>query len=392
MAASQGRIQSIDIVRGAVMVLMALDHVRVYAAVPPFGSDPAVYFNRWITHFCAPAFVFLAGTGAFLHGRKLGDLPALSRYLVTRGALLVWLELTVSRVSWTFNFDFYNYTEANIIWAIGWSMIVLALLVRLPLRVAAAFGLIVIAGHHLLESIAPDPWNMPAGQRAGWLWQVLYVGGEFRVAGTGPMLVILYTIIPWVGVIAAGYAFGAVMTLEREARRRWCYRIGLGAVALFLVLRGFNLYGDPSPWSTTDENLPPLLSFLWTTKYPASLLFLLMTLGPVIALLPLLENARGRFAGWLQVFGREPLFFYLLHIPFIHAVAVAISLVRSPEATPWLFLNHPLRIPPAPEGYRWPMPMLWTVWVAVSIALYFPTRWYGQLKERKGASGLLRYI
>ncbi len=392
MAASQGRIQSIDIVRGAVRVLMALDHVRVYAAVPPFGSDPAVYFNRWITHFCAPAFVFLAGTGAFLHGRKLGDLPALSRYLVTRGALLVLLELTVSRVSWTFNFDFYNYTEANIIWAIGWSMIVLALLVRLPLRVAAAFGLIVIAGHHLLESIAPDPWNMPAGQRAGWLWQVLYVGGEFRVAGTGPMLVILYTIIPWVGVIAAGYAFGAVMTLERAARRRWCYRIGLGAVALFLVLRGFNFYGDPSPWSTTDENLPPLLSFLWTTKYPASLLFLLMTLGPVIALLPLLENARGRFAGWLQVFGREPLFFYLLHIPFIHAVAVAISLVRSPEATPWLFLNHPLRIPPAPEGYRWPMPMLWTVWVAVSIALYFPTRWYGQLKERKGASGLLRYI
>lgn len=392
MPASQGRIQSIDIVRGAVMVLMALDHVRVYAAVPPFGSDPAVYFNRWITHFCAPAFVFLAGTGAFLHGRKLGDLAALSRYLATRGALLVLLELTVSRVSWTFNFDFHNYTEANIIWAIGWSMIVLAVLVRLPLRVVAAFGLVVIAGHHLLESIAPDPWNMPAGQRAGWLWQVLYVGGEFRVGGTGPMLVILYTIIPWVGVIAAGYAFGAVMPLEREARRRWCFRIGLGAIALFLVLRGFNVYGDPSPWSTTDENLPPLLSFLWTTKYPASLLFLLMTLGPVIALLPLLENARGRFAGWLQVFGREPLFFYLLHIPFIHAVAVAISLVRTPEATTWLFLNHPLRIPPAPEGYRWPMPMLWTVWVLVSIALYFPTRWYGRLKERKGATGLLRYI
>ncbi len=392
MPASQGRIQSIDIVRGAVMVLMALDHVRVYAAVPPFGSDPAVYFNRWITHFCAPAFVFLAGTGAYLHGRKLGDLPALSRYLVTRGALLVLLELTVSRVSWTFNFDFHNYTEANIIWAIGWSMIVLAVLVRLPLRVVAAFGLLVIAGHHLLESIAPDPWNMPAGQRAGWLWQVLYVGGEFRVGGTGPMLVILYTIIPWVGVIASGYAFGAAMTLEREARRRWCYRIGLGAIALFLVLRGFNLYGDPSPWSTTNENLPPLLSFLWTTKYPASLLFLLMTLGPVIALLPPLEDARGRFTGWLQVFGREPLFFYLLHIPFIHAVAVAISLVRTPEATSWLFLNHPLRIPPAPEGYRWPMPMLWTVWVLVSLALYFPTRWYGRLKERRGATGLLRYI
>ena len=392
MPDSQRRIQSIDIVRGAVMVLMALDHVRVYAAVPPFGSDPAVYFNRWITHFCAPAFVFLAGTGAFLHGRKLGDPAALSRYLVTRGGLLVLLELTVSRVSWTFNFDFHNYTEANIIWAIGWSMIALAVLVRLPLRVVAAFGLLVIAGHHLLESIAPDPWNMPEGERAGWLWQVMYAGGEFRVGGSGPMLVILYTIIPWVGVIAAGYAFGPIMTADRAVRHRWCRRIGLGAIALFLVLRGFNLYGDPSPWSATDENLPPLLSFLWTTKYPASLLFLLMTLGPVIALLPSLENARGRFAGWLQVFGREPLFFYLLHIPFIHAVAVLISLVRTPDATPWLFLNHPLRIPPAPEGYRYPMPMLWAVWIAVSVALHFPTRWYGRLKERTGARGLLHYI
>ena len=392
MPASHARIQSIDIVRGAVMVLMALDHVRVYAAVPPGGSDPGVYFTRWITHFCAPAFVFLAGTGAFLHGRKLGDPAALSRYLVTRGALLVLLELTVSRVSWTFNFDFYNYTEANVIWAIGWSMIALALLTRLPLRVVAAFGVAVIAGHHLLESVAPDPWNMPAGQRLGWLWQVLYVGGEFRVGGTGPMLVILYTIVPWVGVIAAGYAFGAVMAADRGTRHRWCYRIGLGAIALFLVLRGFNIYGDPSPWSATSGKVPPVLSFLWTTKYPASLLFLLMTLGPVIALLPPLENARGRFAGWLQVFGREPLFFYLLHIPFIHLVAVLISQVRTPDATPWLFLNHPLRIPPAPEGYRYPLPMLWAVWIAVSIALYFPTRWYGRLKERTGGRGLLRYI
>lgn len=377
----RGRIRSIDVVRGAVMALMALDHVRVYSAVSPWSNDPATYFTRWITHFCAPAFVFLAGTGAFLHGQRLADRPALSRYLATRGALLVGLELTISRLGWTFNLDFWNYTEANVLWAIGWAMILLALLVRLRPGVVAAFGVAVMAGHHLLQPFAPNPWEMPPDQVLGWLWQIGYVGGEFRIFG-GPKLVILYTFIPWIGVIAAGYGFGMVMQRPSAERDRLCHRLGLGMIALFLVLRTWNLYGDTFPWSSHDEFFPPLLSFLWTNKYPASLQFLLMTLGPVIALLPALDRTAGRLSGALTVFGREPLFYYLLHIPFIHAVTVAISLVRTPGATWWLFENHPLRVPDAPAGYLYPLPLLYAVWIAAVMALWFATRWYEGYKRR----------
>jgi uncharacterized membrane protein len=391
MTATSHRIQSIDIVRGAVMVLMALDHVRVFAGVTPFSNDPATYFTRWVTNFCAPAFVFLAGTGAYLHGLRLDDRPALSRWLAIRGGLLILFELTISRLGWTFNLDFYNYTEANVIWAIGWAMLLLALLVRLRAVVVGMLGLAVIAGHHLLERWAPNPWEMPPDQVLGWLWQVMYVGGEFRVFGTGPKLVILYTLIPWIGVIAAGYWFGTVMARPADARRRACHLIGWTAIVLFLVLRTFNIYGDPGPWSPEHEFFSPVLSFLWTDKYPASLQFLLMTLGPVIAILPWLDRREGPAARWLTVFGREPLFFYLLHIPFIHLVTVLISLVRSPEHTAWLFENHPLRVPPVPDAYLYSLPLLYAVWVVVTIALYFATRWFAGLPARR-TSRWLRYL
>jgi len=381
------RLRSLDIIRGAVMVLMAIDHVRVYSGLPAGGPTAGIFFTRWITHFCAPAFVFLAGTSAFLYGQRHRDLP---RFLLTRGLWLVLLELTVIRVMWTFNVEFGQYMLAGVIWVIGWSMILLAGLVRLPVAVAGVVGLVIIAGHNVLdgrfwqlaESIGERQW-------AG-LWKIVYFSffaGPVALGAGGPRLMVLYSIVPWVGVMAAGYAFGAVVASDAARRRRLCLRIGLSAVALFLVLRGFNLYGDPGAWGVASDDgrpsMPALFSFLNTTKYPASLLFLLMTLGPTIALIPLLETARGAVARVLTVSGRVPFFFYMLHLPLIHVLAIVVSLVTMGSVSPWLFANHPMGNPPAPDGYTWSLGLLYLVWVAAIVLLYFPCRWFADLKARR---------
>jgi uncharacterized membrane protein len=367
------RLASIDLIRGAVMVLMAIDHVRVYAGVPAGGADPAVFFTRWVTHFCAPAFVFLAGTSAFLYGRRHADL---SRFLATRGAWLVLLELTLIHLSWTFNPRFMNEQMAGVIWAIGWSMILMALLVKLPRAVVATAGLAIVAGHHLIPQ--------PQGDSVSALGSILYYGMARGPVQLGPhlSLAVLYSIVPWVGVMAAGYGFGSIVTLEPARRDRLCLRVGLGAIALFVVLRGFNLYGDPQPWGSGGR-LPALLSFLNTTKYPASFLFLLMTLGPTIALIPALERAHGALARWFTVFGRVPFFYYMLHIPLIHLLALIVSKIRLGQVSPWLFANHPLNPGDVPEGYRWSLPLLYPVFAVAVGLLYFPCRWFAEVKARR---------
>jgi uncharacterized membrane protein len=244
---SRARIDSIDIVRGAVMVLMAIDHVRVYSGLPAGGPTPGIFFTRWVTHFCAPIFIFLAGTGAYLYGQKHQDKAALSRFLVTRGVWLVLLELTLLRFGWTFNFDYAHYLLAGVIWCIGWCMILLAALVWLPTTVVGAFGVVVIAGHNLFDHFASQIVPELLKRSGIWFWQILYLGGPVKLGADGPTLAVLYSIIPWIGVMAAGYAFGAVMLLEPARRNRICFRIGFGAAAAFLVLRGFNLYGNPTP-------------------------------------------------------------------------------------------------------------------------------------------------
>jgi len=384
------RVASIDIIRGAVMVLMAIDHVRVFAGVPAGGTTYGLFFTRWVPHFCAPAFIFLAGTSAFLYAQKK---PDLSRFLFTRGLWLIFLELTVIRLSWTFNFDFRQYEMAGVIWVIGVSMIMMAALVKLPLRVIAAFGIIIIFGHNLLTGYVGGIAGGLTNDFRSILWKLFYVGffaPPIEAGPDGPRLVVLYTIIPWIGVMAAGYAFGAIMAKPATQRDRACLTIGLAAIALFLVLRGFNLYGEPSQWSapTASEigrpQLPALLSFLNTAKYPASLQFLLMTLGPTIALMPLLEKAKGPLARWMTVFGRVPFFFYVLHIPLIHVAAIIISQVRMGPVVPWLFANHPMGSPRPPAGYAWSLGLLYLVWLAVVVMLYFACRWYADMKARSG--------
>src|SRR6266568_5403689 len=329
------RVASIDLIRGAVMVLMAIDHVRVYSGLPADGPTAGIFFTRWVTHFVAPAFIFLAGTSAFFYGRKHTDL---SRFLFVRGVWLVLLELTVIRVCWTFNLDFANYMLAGVIWVIGWCMILMSALVRLRPRTAGIIGIAIIALHNLVM--------MPLINRTqalGELWKILYIG-FFQGPVAGTPLIVLYSIIPWIGVMAAGYWFGTVLTLEPARRNRICLRLGLGATALFLVLRGFNVYGDPQPWSSSGR-MPALLSFLNTSKYPASLSFLLMTLG--------------------------------------HALALIVSKIRTGSVDAWLFTNHPMANPPAPEGYTWSLGLLYLVWAIAIVLLYFPSRWYADLKARR---------
>lgn len=395
------RVTSIDIVRGVVMLLMAIDHVRVYSGQPAGGPTPGIFFTRWITHFVAPAFVFLAGTSAYLYGERAGNTRALSRFLVTRGLWLVFLELTVLRVAWTFNFDFAHYMLAGVIWMIGWCMVLMAGIVFLP-RVAIAVGAVaMIVLHNLVfPALAVGPAS---------LWTFLYFGGAVG------KIAVLFVIIPWVGVMAAGYAFGPVMRLEPERRRAVCMRLGLGAIVAFVALRGLDKYGDPRPWNTpsaqarargapgTQTQTPPpqagpprprmpaLLRFLNTAKYPASLDFLLMTLGPMLVLLALVDAAGGPVARVLETFGRVPFFYYLLHIPTIHLAACIVSLVREGSVNPWLFTNHPMWPPEAPAGYIWSLPLLYLVWAIVVTALYVPCRWFARVRAEK-RSRVLSYL
>jgi uncharacterized membrane protein len=445
-AAIRSRIGSIDIIRGAVMVLMAIDHVRVFSGVPAGGPTPGVFFTRWVTHFCAPAFIFLAGTAAYLYGQKVADRGALGRFLLTRGAWLVVLELTVLRFGWTFNFDYANYMLAGVIWVIGWCMILMAALLYLPLVAVGAIGVSIVTLHNLTDPFAFQLDQAIRGSGAAWLWPLVYRGGTITLGEGGPPLAVLYSIVPWIGVMAAGYAFGPVMTMAAARRRRLSFAIGGAAIAAFLLLRGFNIYGDPRPWGdaarqaaaqrvaaqraaaqraaaarpqTATPNaaapaaapvpspatasqaapsrtsptaqrpqpprIPSYLQFLGTTKYPASLLFLLMTLGPTILFIPLLERARGPVATVLTVFGRVPFFYYVLHIPLIHLIFVGLSLARYGEVIPWLTANHPMFVPPAPEGYTYSLTALYAITALTVTILYFPCRWFARVKEERTA-------
>ena len=381
-AATAQRVMSLDVVRGAVMVLMAIDHVRVYSGLPAGGPTPGIFFTRWVTHFCAPAFVFLAGTGAYLAGRTRPR-RELTQYLVTRGLWLVLLELTVIRIAWTFNLDFAHYDLAGVIWMLGWCMVLLAGLVALPLAAVAAFGLAVIFAQDavgLAAGATPDAWRASIG----WMWQLLYLGGVFRIGASGPAIAVLYSIVPWIGVMAVGYAFGAIVVREPAERRRLCRLIGVTATAAFVIVGGLIVLTHPAPASAP----PALFRLLNQRKYPASQLFLLMTLGPTIALLPLAERAHGAAARVLAVFGRVPLFFYLLHIPAIHAAAVVVSLMREGRVNPWLFGNHPMMPPPVPDGYAWSLALLYLVFAVVVAALYAPCAWFAGVKARHRQSVL----
>ncbi|HET8632822.1 MAG TPA: heparan-alpha-glucosaminide N-acetyltransferase domain-containing protein [Gemmatimonadales bacterium] len=376
------RIESVDLVRGIIMILMALDHVRdFFGALGANPTDlatttPGLFLTRWITHICAPVFFLLTGTGAWFSGRRRSR-NGLAQFLLTRGLWLILLELTVMRFLLQFNVD-YTVTIITVLWALGWSMIVLAGLIYLPTWLIAVIGSVMIAEHNLLDSVQASSFGALAP-----LWNVLH-GPGFLVNNEQHVVLVSYALIPWVGVTALGYVLGQLYHWDAERRRKWLLGLGLGLTAGFVILRFINVYGDPVPWSPQESPVFTVLSFMNANKYPPSLLFLLMTLGPALLLLRAFD---GGMPSWLRpvlVYGKVPLFYFILHFLLIHLLAVAAAWIRFGDVS-GLFQSPSLdRFPfTAPPGWPASLPVIYLIWAGVVVALYPVCRWYAGVKARR---------
>jgi uncharacterized membrane protein len=401
-SASSSRLASLDAWRGLVMVIMALDHVRDFIhAGAMIGSPenlatttPILFFTRWITHVCAPVFMFSAGTGAYFKWQREGSKAQLSWFLVSRGLWLVVLELTVMRLAMNFSVSLQYPILLLVLWALGLSMVMLAALVHLPMKALMVVSAVLILGHNAFDGV-------PAATLGAWapLWNVLHQQGV--VFAFGMPVVTAYPLIPWIGVMAAGFCFGPVMTMAVPARRRVMIQGGLVMLAAFAVLRTFNLYGEPSHWAQQEALGMSVVSFLRATKYPPSLLFLLMTMGSALLLLAWIERGSGNrdqgsgardrgAAGWrrpLVVIGRVPLFYYVVHFWLIHVVAAVLAFVKYGTASlAWLFMPLPSMGGPAqpfPPGFGYPLWAAYGAWIAVVLMMYPLCRWFARVKERR---------
>lgn len=379
------RERSIDILRGGVIVLMALDHSRDFLSASDFNtrdlSDIALFMTRWITHFCAPGFLFLAGASASLYRVRNSSLMRTSLYLLFRGIWLIFLELTIVHFWWSFEAG-WSFILLQAIWITGWSMIVLSGLVFIPTVLVGAVGLVIITCHNLLDPVT----SLQFGSLA-WLWRIIHEPGSVHLTAQIEVLS-LYTVLPWVGVMAFGYSFGPAIAEVSTLRARYFQIWGGGLLGLFVLLRASSLYGDPHVWSNGVGFVQSILSFIDCEKYPASLLFLLMTLGPIIGVLPLLKTLDGILPRILITFGRVPLFFYLVHLPIVHGLAIGYSIISGHPAD-WLIGGFPLR--QKPDTYGLPLVWIYFVWILVLMLLYPICRYYGSRKEI-GRSWLFKLI
>ena len=376
------RLLSVDALRGLVMVLMALDHTRdfLHAGASYFQPDDltrttaVLFFTRWITHFCAPVFMFTAGVGSFLwlqRGRRTKS--ELSKFLWTRGIWLIFLELTVIRFAFSFGSGPFLLL---VFWALGCSMIVLGFLIWLPLRLLAVLSILVIALHNLADRVAASSFGS-----FSWMWNLLHQPGAFPVAEK--LVIVGYPLIPWFAVMAAGFCFGPILGLDPLQRRKWMLRIGLVCTLAFLLIRGLNVYGDPVAWSAHAPSV--LLSFLKCTKYPPSLAYLLMTIGPALLVMAWFEKLRFGPSNPLIIFGRVPLFYFIVHLYAIHLVAVLLAWLRYGHAEFMLYpvpsMGGPRPLYPADYGY--PLAVVYLLWVAIVAALYPLCLWFARLKNRR---------
>jgi uncharacterized membrane protein len=388
------RIESIDFLRGLVMILMALDHVRMYFAYETWYAEPTnlatttplLFFTRWITHFCAPAFVFLAGTSAFLYAERKANIKETAWYLFTRGIWLIVVEVVIVNFAWTFDVS-YSFLILQVIWTIGIGMLALSALVFLPKRLILAIGLILVFGHNLLDSITvqgTSAWDL--------IWYALHQPKAVFIDSTH-VVNFVYPVVPWVGLMALGHVFGALYKNDFpvEQRKRWLFTIGICATLLFIALRGLNLYGEPHHWQIQTSPVFSLMSFLNTTKYPPSLHFLLMTMGPALIFLTAVESGGHRLAKPVIVFGRVPFFFYIVHLYIIHALAMLMLIYKGRDWSAYILsargiasgslINFGLRLE-----------AVYLVWILIILLLYPICRWYQHYKDGNSSKWWLSYL
>ena len=366
------RIESIDLLRGVVMIIMALDHARDYFNGSAYLYDPtdltqaspALFLTRWITHYCAPIFMLLAGTAAWLYGNKNGR-KAVSFFLFTRGAWLIFCELFIVTVGWTFNLHFTFYI-LQVIWAFGVAMVALSALVYLSRPALLAVALILIAGHNLLDGI-----HASGNSLSTVAWAFLHQFTFFSWSN-GFSFVIGYPILPWLGIICLGYCLGSLYApgVPPHRRKRILRILGLGAIAAFILIRAINIYGDPAPWTTQHTPLYTILSFLNVTKYPPSLDYILMTLGPGFLFLAVAEKPLNRWTAPIAVYGRVPFFYYIIHIYLFHALALLAALLQGHPASDMTNFTNWVTANPKLKGYGFGLGTVYTVWIAVVLALY----------------------
>lgn len=392
------RVDSIDFLRGLVMVIMLLDHTREYVHADAVRFSPTdltkatalLFFTRWITHLCAPTFVLLAGTSIYLQLLRGKSRAELSKFLLTRGLWLIVLEFTVVRFSMVFNVDYSFLGFAEVIWVFGVSMIVLAGLIYLPVRVVAGVGVSMIALHNLLDGITvPAAVSLASTPPPGMLqklWLILHQPGVVPVFENRAILFVAYPLIPWIGVMAAGYALGVVYSWDGERRRSWLFRLGLALTILFVLIRAANLYGEPQAWTSQTSAGFTVLSFLNTTKYPPSLLFLLMTIGPALLILAWADSVR-RDDFWSRIlitFGRVPLFYFLLQMFVAHGFGVLLGWMAG-KSIGHLFMNFSASNPDVPPDAGFPLWVVYAAWLGGLVLLYPLCRWYDKLKQgRRG--------
>lgn len=381
------RIDSIDLLRGIVMIIMALDHVRDYFHADAFLYNPldlektnaALFATRWITHLCAPVFVFLAGTSAFLVGNRKGK-SELSSFLFKRGVWLIVLEFTVINFAWFFNIQF-ELIALTVIWALGIGMIVLAAAIHLPFKVILVGGIVLVFGHNLLDS---------THIQTAW-WSLLH---EQSVIQLGHFTVFVgYPLLPWIGTMFLGYCFGSLYlsSVKPEHRKKLLLQLGIAATVLFVVLRITDVYGEPYKWATQENATLTFLSFMNVTKYPPSLLYLLITLGPSLIVLALTEQIKGKIAQYVISLGRVPMFYYIVHIALVHFIALFAAKATGFDYSDMVF-NTWVTDSPNLRGYGFSLSITYLVWLVVVLGLMPLCVWYDGYKIRNRQKWWLSYL